>query len=319
MYKKNAYFEYSGSNHTYYKISYEYHKSLNSEISTIFNQYYKSLNPFDSLSIISSVNSNKNVLLDSIFTNTFIKTQFISKITDGYFDITCAPILNQWGFGFKNTTNNNIKIDSILEFVGYEKINLINNKIIKSDPRILITFSAVGDGCVAELIGCYFDKLGIANYMIDVGGEILVNGTNKYKKKWSIGITKPDDNFYNQTVYKVIETDQRLGIATSGDYRNYYIKDGKKYAHTINPKTGFPAGQDILSATVVYKDCLIADGIATAIMTMGRKEFEKRKSNFDFIDYIIIFSGDSGEYSFEASPGLRNMLRSDSNIVDKNK
>lgn len=312
--QKNSYYTFKGAHHTYFKITYEYAEPLDKELSDIFNAYYKSINPFDSTSIISKVNNNSDVILDFIFINSFYKSQSISNLTNGYFDITCAPLLNYWGFGTsKNILDDkeNKDIDSLLNFVGYEKISLSNGKIIKEDPRVLINFSAIGDGCICDLVGDFLDSIGVENYMIDIGGELLVKGKNDQNKKWSIGITKPDDNMINQSIYCVLETDQRLGVATSGDYRNYYIKDGKKYAHTINPKTGYPAAQDILSATVVYKECLIADGIATAIMSMGRKEFDIYKERFDFVEYLIIYSDENGNYATQMSSGMKSLLRKD--------
>ena len=314
--KDVKYYESFGVNHTFYKITYEYNKPLDTEIKDIIKKYYHSLNPFDPTSVISHVNNNKKIDLDSIFINTLSKSLYISDITGGYFDVTCAPILNHWGFGFENnpeirTKDIAIDVDSILEFVGYQKISLINNELIKSDPRIIVSFSGVGDGCVCDMIGDFFDKIGVMNYMIDVGGEVLVKGKNPKNEEWSIGIRKPDDNINSLSMIQLIKTDQRLAIATSGDYLNYYIKNGKKYAHTINPKTGYPADQDILSATVVYKECLIADGIATAIMTMGRDEFEKYKEALSFVDYLIIFSDENGKYSMESSPGMELLLKKD--------
>lgn len=322
--KEVKYYESLGANHTFYKIQYEYNKPLDAEIKDIFKRYYKSLNPFDSTSIISHINNNKKVELDPIFTNTLNKSLYISNITEGYFDVTCAPILNYWGFGFKKnnteirTKDIAIDIDSILEFVGYKKISLVNNQLVKSDPRTLISFSGVGDGCVCDMIGSFFDDIGVMNYMIDVGGEILVKGNNPRNEKWTIGIRKPDDNINKLSMIKLIETDQRIAIATSGDYLNYYIKDGKKYAHTINPKTGYPADQDILSATVVYKDCLIADGIATAIMAMGRNEFENYKDNLSFVEYLIIFSDNEGKFLIERSSGMDSLLKKDNLYILQN-
>lgn len=308
--EKTKYYNLWGTNHTYYTIDYEYNRPLDKGIQDLFKKYYKSINTFDSTSIISLVNQNKAVQLDSIFINTFLKAQYISKITDGYFDITCAPIVNYWGFGY-DKEHHEISIDSLLTFVGYEKIKLEEGKIRKDDPRVIINFSGVGDGCICDIIGGYFDELGVENYMIDVGGEILIKGKNKKDRKWSVGITKPDDNVKNQTIMEVLESDQRVGIATSGDYRNFYIKDGKKYAHTINPKTGYPASQNILSATVVYKDCLIADGLATAIMAMGTEEFAKHKQEFDFFEYLLILADSNGKYIVETSPGMNKYIRKD--------
>ena len=172
--KDVKYYESFGVTHTFYKITYEYNKPLDTEIKDIIKKYYHSLNPFDPTSVISHVNNNKKIDLDSIFINTLSKSLYISDITGGYFDVTCAPILNHWGFGFENnpeirTKDIAIDVDSILEFVGYQKISLINNELIKSDPRVLVSFSGVGDGCVCDMIGDFFYEIGVMNYMIYVG------------------------------------------------------------------------------------------------------------------------------------------------------
>ena len=135
-------------------------------------------------------------------------------------------------------------------------MKLVNRKIIKEDPGILLNFSAVGDGCICDLIADLFDQNGIENYLIEIGGEISLKGVNPNGEPWRVAITKPvDDNSCQQQeiMNQILHIKERMGIATSGDYRNYYIKDGKKYAHTLNPKTGYPAGQNILSATVLAK------------------------------------------------------------------
>ena len=298
----------SGSRHTYFRVTYEYSKALDEEIYKLFDEYYHSINPFDSTSVISKVNNNTNLDVDSIFIRAFLESQHISEITDGYFDISCSPIINYWGFGFdKNVDQKNVAIDSLLQLVGYHKIRLNGNQIVKESPQMTLNFSAIGDGYICDIIGEFFDSLGIENYMIDVGGEILAKGYNLKKENWRIGIAEPSEDPNNQEIFKTIEIEGRLGVATSGNYRNFYVKDGKKYGHTINPFTGLPVEQDILSVTVLSNSCTLSDGIATAIMTMGRKEFEKYKDKYPFIEYLIIYS-DENSCQMEISEGMKQYL-----------
>jgi thiamine biosynthesis lipoprotein len=275
-------------------------------------EYYHSLNPFDSLSIISQVNQNKEIEVDSIFINAFQKSEQISELSDGMLDITCAPLINLWGFGFSKMDSVSPQIiDSLITFVGYKKVRLENKKVIKDDPRILLNFSTVGDGCICDLIADLFDKNGIENYLIEIGGEMSLKGVNKNGDPWRVAITKPvDDNFCRQEeiIYQILHIKERMGVATSGDYRNYYIKDGKKYAHTLNPKTGYPADQNILSATVLSKECITADGLATVIMSIGTRGIEMLKRRIPDLDYFIIYSDSVGSYKTEYSKGMEKYL-----------
>ena len=307
----------SGEIHTPYHITFQSNSpdKIEKLVQKELKAYYHSLNPFDSLSIISQINQNKEVEVDSIFINAFNKVEHISQLSDGMLDITCAPLLNLWGFGFSKMDSISPKtIDSLLTFVGYQKVKLENRKIIKKDPGILLNFSAVGDGCICDLIADLFDQNGMENYLIEIGGEISLKGVNPSGEPWKVAITKPvDDNSCQQQeiMNQILHIKERMGIATSGDYRNYYIKDGKKYAHTLNPKTGYPAGQNILSATVLAKECITADGLATAIMSMGTGGLKEFKKKVPDLNYFIIYSDSIGNYKTEYSSGMKEFLSSE--------
>jgi thiamine biosynthesis lipoprotein len=188
--------------------------------------------------------------------------------------------VNAWNFGFKKESSPTAPvIDSLLQLTGYRKIRLCNDLIVKQDPRMMITCSAIAMGYASDVIAQFLDRKGIKNYMVNIGGEIVVKGKNPNRESWRIGIHKPVDD--SLAVNQEIQTLLRLtdvGIATSGNYRNYYYKDGKKYAHTIDPHTGYPVVHNLLSATVVAKDCMSADAYATAFMVMG---VEKSKNFLD--------------------------------------
>ncbi|MDX9694167.1 MAG: FAD:protein FMN transferase [Bacteroidales bacterium] len=311
---KTDYYEIVGNLHTPYHITFQSNSpdKVQQLIQKEMKEYYHSLNPFDSLSIISQVNQNKEIEVDSIFINAFQKSEQISELSDGMLDITCAPLINLWGFGFSKMDSVSPQIiDSLITFVGYKKVRLENKKVIKDDPRILLNFSTVGDGCICDLIADLFDKNGIENYLIEIGGEMSLKGVNKNGDPWRVAITKPvDDNFCRQEeiIYQILHIKERMGVATSGDYRNYYIKDGKKYAHTLNPKTGYPADQNILSATVLSKECITADGLATVIMSIGTRGIEMLKRRIPDLDYFIIYSDSVGSYKTEYSKGMEKYL-----------
>lgn len=305
------YFEFAGMTHTPYHIKYEYTRQLDEEIMSEIKAYYQSLNPFDSLSVISRINRNEEVEADSLFAATFRKVISFSEQTDGLFDVTCAPLINLWGFGFSNRDSITPQVvDSIRAFVGYQKIHLHGNRVVKDDPRMLLNFSAVGDGGMCDLVAQLFDRLGVGNYLVEIGGEVMAKGLNPNGQSWKIGISKPvdDPSGMNHELEQILHLKKRMGVATSGDYRNFYLKDGKKYAHTINPLTGYPAGQDILSATIIAPDCLTADAYATAFMVMGSKKAREWKQQVPEIEYLIIYTDENGNYATEHSAGMEQYL-----------
>lgn len=254
--------------HTTYSIKYKYTHSLKPEIEAELAKFDDSLNPFKPTSIISKVNNNEEVVLDSFFINVFNRSQEVSGVSDGLFDITVSPLINAWGFGFKNIDNVTAEmVDSLKAIVGYDKIQVENGRVIKSDPRVQINTSAIAKGYSTDVIADLLESYGVTDYMIEIGGEVTAKGVNDKGECWHIGIDKPIDD--KAPVHRELQTIIKLcdkSMATSGNYRNFYVKDGKRYAHTINPKTGYPAESNILSATVIADDCMTADAYATVFM-----------------------------------------------------
>lgn len=254
--------------HTTYFIKYKYTHSLKPEIEAELAKFDDSLNPFKPTSIISKVNNNEEVVLDSFFINVFNRSQEVSGVSDGLFDITVSPLINAWGFGFKNIDNVTAEmVDSLKAIVGYDKIQVENGRVIKSDPRVQINTSAIAKGYSTDVIADLLESYGVTDYMIEIGGEVTAKGINDKGECWHIGIDKPVDD--KAPVHRELQTIIKLcdkSMATSGNYRNFYVKDGKRYAHTINPKTGYPAESNILSATVIADDCMTADAYATVFM-----------------------------------------------------
>ena len=261
---------------TVYNITYQYDGDLKNEIEAELKRFDNSLSPFNDSSVISQVNRNEEIVTDSFFQTCFNRSIEISKETKGAFDITVAPLANAWGFGFKQGAfPNSLMIDSLLQITGYDKVKLIDGKVVKTDPRIMLSCSAVAKGYSVDVVARLLDSKGIKNYMIDIGGEIVARGKNLRGGLWRIGINKPIDDSLsvNQEIQTILELTD-VGLATSGNYRNYYYKDGKKYAHTIDPRTGYPVQHNILSSTVIAEDCMTADALATAFMVMGLEDAE---------------------------------------------
>ena len=265
---------------TIYNVTYQYDHDINGEILQELNKVDASLSTFNKTSIISQINSGKSPTVDDMFADVFTLAADISKETDGAFDITVAPLVNMWGFGFKhNTMPNSHSVDSIKHFIGYDKVALQGRKVVKKDQRVTLDCSAIAKGDGSDVIARLLKSKGIDNFMIEIGGEIVTKGLSEKRLPWKIGVTKPSDDSLNtnqeiQTVLNV--TDKAM--ATSGNYRNFYYKGGKKYAHTIDPHSGYPVQHSLLSATVLANDCATADAYATAFMVMG---IEKAKIILD--------------------------------------
>lgn len=292
---------------TYFKIKYEADRSMREKIDSELSKFSLSLNPFHPNSVISKVNRNEDVAVDAWFARVFNKAVEVSEKTDGFFDITCAPLINLWGFGFSRMDSiSPAMVDSIREFVGYKKVKLVGKKVVKDDPRLLLNCSAIAKGFACDVIAEMFESEGIENYMVDIGGEVVMKGKNDKGEYWIIGINKPEDDSTGTTeeVEKIIQLRRKGGIATSGNYRNFYMKDGKKFAHTINPHTGYPAEQSILSATVIADDCMTADAYATAFMAMGLDSARHIGASTPGIDYFLIYAGENGTHLYECSSGM---------------
>ena len=310
--KQKQYFEESGSVfHTIYHIKYEGSEILTEKIDAEFQKFNLSLNPFNPNSIISKVNRNEAVEADDWFIEGFNKAKEVSDHSEGIFDITCAPLVNLWGFGFSKMDSVTPQmIDSIKQFVGYQKVRLDGRKVVKDDSRILLNCSAIAKGYASDIIARLLEREGIENYMVEIGGEVTMKGVNQNGKCWRIGINKPEDDStgIKNDIEEVVQLCKKGGVATSGNYRNYYVKDGKKYAHTIDPRTGYPSEQSILSATIVAEDCITADAYATAFMAMGLEKAREAAKNIPGIEYYVIYSDENGKHQIEYSTGMLQYL-----------
>lgn len=290
---------------TFYKITYQHDKNLQKEIEAQLKSVNDALSMFDKKSIITAVNNNEPVKLNDMFVNVFKLAQSISEDTDGAFDITVAPLVNAWGFGYKSgALPSQQDIDSIRAFVGYQKVKLSGMRIQKEDARLTLDCSAIAKGYGTDVVARYFLREGIKNFMVEIGGEIVTHGVNPKRQQWSIGIEKPvEDSLAMKSELQTVLRVDDIAMATSGNYRNFYYKDGKKYAHTIDPKTGFPVQHNILSATVLAKQCAVADAYATAFMVMGLEKSKEILARHKDLKAYLIYD-DNGKYGIWKSPGL---------------
>ncbi|MDR2970176.1 MAG: FAD:protein FMN transferase [Tannerellaceae bacterium] len=307
----NPYYEERASVfNTLYTIKYQSPEMLAEEIDAELDAVNLSLNPFNPNSIIAKVNRNEDVETDEHFRTVFNKAMEISRNSNGFFDITSAPLVNAWGFGTSKTDSvSSQMIDSIRQFVGYRKVRLEGNRVIKEDPRIRLNCSAIAKGYAADAVAAMLERKGVENYMVEIGGEVVVKGVNENGQGWRIGIRKPEEVSLNKPVAleETIQLRKKKGIATSGDYQNFYIKDGKKIGHTINPLTGYPAEQNILSCTIVADDCMTADAYATALMAMGTDDAVRIADTLNEFDYYLIYADRDGNYKIKCSVGMKKM------------
>ena len=288
---------------TLYTVTYEHNADLQPQIVAAMQAVDNSLSPFNKQSIITAINNNDSTEVDTLFSEVFRTAKQIYAESHGAFDPTVAPLVNAWGFGFKKGTNiSNTTIDSLCSLVDFSKINLTDNQINKTDERIMLDFSAIAKGYGSDRVARVLDSCGIKNYMVEIGGEVVVKGHNKNGNPWGIGITKPIDD--SLSVSQELQTVLRLSdcaIATSGNYRNFYYKDGIKYAHTIDPRTGYPVQHSLLSATVIADNCMRADALATAVMVLGvDSAMAYCERNPEVKGYFIVAT-DSGSYDIKQS------------------
>ena len=295
---------------TAYKIVYQHDKDLSKEIREELMKVNNSLSPFNEKSVITAVNQNRDVVLDSMFLDVFNKAMDISRETDGAFDITVAPLVNAWGFGFKNESRPTpLQVDSLLQIVGYKKMRLEDNKVIKQDPRMMLDCSAIAKGYGVDVVARYLRSLGIRNFMVEIGGEVVTSGINPQRLPWRVGVVKPSEDSLNvgnelQTILNV--TDKAM--ATSGNYRNFYYKNGKRFAHTINPKTGYPVQHSILSATVLAEECAVADAYATSFMVMGMERAKKLLERHPELMVYLIYDDGKDNFAVWFSPSLQDKI-----------
>ena len=269
------------------------------------------MSTFNKGSVISKINRNEQVQPDKMFVDVFQLANKISIETNGAFDVTVAPLVNAWGFGFKNGVHPTPQaIDSLKQFIGYQKVAYVNERIKKQDPRLMLDFSAIAKGYGSDVVANLLKHKGIENFMVEIGGEIVTRGISEKRLPWKVGVTKPTDDSLNvnqelQTILNV--TDKSM--ATSGNYRKFYYKNGKKYAHTIDPNTGYPVQHNILSSTVLANTCAEADAYATAFMVLGLDKAKKVLEQHPELMAYFIYSDRNGKNAVWFSPSLKDKIQ----------
>lgn len=278
-------------------------------IEGLFKAFEKSLSVYDETSIISRINRNEAVETDYFFETVFNKAKEISKLTKGTFDISAEPLFRAWGFSSqgKNIPDQH-RIEELKQYIGMDKVKITGNRLIKTNPNTILNVNAIAKGYSADLIALILEESGCPSFLIEIGGEMRMKGVNTQGLAWRIGIDRPADNnpIPGQDLQAILQISDK-GIATSGNYRQFYIENGQKIAHTINPATGYPVKHNLLSVTVIANDAITADAFATAFLVAGLEKSLEWTKQFTEIETVFICD-ENGEYKMYHTPGIEENL-----------
>lgn len=298
---------------TYYSATYLQPDGidLQSKIEEKLRQFDFSLSTYNPSSIISQINRNvDSIRTDDFFDEMYGMAREVSEKTNGAFDITVGPLVHAWGFGSGNQKRDkDPNISQILPNIGYKKIKLENKKIIKENPSIQLDASALAQGLSTDVIARLLEENGCKEYMIEIGGEVFCKGLNPKGEKWRIGIDKPIDGPSNTSQeFQTIVSISGVAINTSGNYRQFYYRDGKKYTHEIDPRSGYPVQHNLLSATVVAPNCMQADAYATAFMVLGVDSALKICNTIPDMDCYLIYTDKNNKSQVVYTDGFKKYL-----------
>ncbi|MEP6735257.1 MAG: FAD:protein FMN transferase [Chryseolinea sp.] len=299
---------------TTYHITYfdDHQRDFTISIDSLFLMVNKSINTYDQTSEVSVFNRSERGVSFKLpyLYPPLAKAQEVYQASDGAFDPTVMPLVNAWGFGPETETDpDHHHVDSIRNFVGFDKISISQDSVSKSDPRVQLDFGGIGQGYGADVVSDYLRSKGIHNFLVELGGEGVASGTNiKTRKPWQVGITDPQSTLENQFLKAYVSLTDR-SFTTAGNYFNYRMRDGKRYSHTIDPSTGYPADRNILSASVFSKDCMTADAWDTAFMVMGHERAIEVLKHHPELDALILYTGADGKIKSYVTRGMKHNIK----------
>jgi len=279
------------------------------DIDSLIHAMNRSLSTYIPNSDISRINNgDTTVIVDELFKEVFEKSARIYKESEGAFDPTIGTLVNAWGFGPADPIEDMQQkdVDSLLVFVGFQKLKLENSKLIKTYPEMFLDFNANAKGFAVDVIGRFLEEQGVKNYLVEIGGEIRARGNNAKNQVWRVAIEKP--NFDGSRSFQTIIALDNEAIATSGNYRKFKIDavTGEKYAHTIDTKTGYPSKSNLLSASVIGEiDCADVDAYATAFMAMGLEKTQEFLDNHIDLKAFLIYADENGSLQTYTTSNLK--------------
>lgn len=292
-------------------------KVINQEVSTYIptstiSQFNQADSSYD-LGLAAQDTAHPQYLTRKHFIINFLRSKEIFELSKGAFDPTVMPLVNYWGFGYtpeKRTIGDidSLIVDSLLQYVGFSYVAYDNTELVKDQAGVQLDFSAIAKGYAVDELGRFLESRGVRDYMVEIGGEVRARGKNEKGEFWNLGINLPNEDAALEDLIATVRL-PNLSLATSGNYRNYYEIDGVKYSHTINPFTGFPERNNLLSASIFFEDCMTADALATTCMVMG---YEKA---VEFIDGIpgaeayFVYGNSDGKIKTNMTEGLKSLIK----------
>ncbi len=286
-------------------------RDLKPQIDSLLEVFNDCLNTYRPNADISKFNQADSFVYNlPYFYPALKRSKLIYEQTNGAFDPSVGPLINAWGFGPEGRiTPDSSFIDSVKQFVGFDKVLFDEKRVKKADSRVNISFSASAKGYGVDVVGEFLESKKIQDYFVEIGGEVRAKGLNKANDRpWSVGILDPDSDELNPFSFALVELKDRA-MATSGNYFNYHIVDGVKYGHTISPTTGYPIQHNLLSASVFAKDCETADALATAFMVMGTEKTIAFLKEHPEYDAFLIYSEQDGTQKSFATDGIANSIK----------
>lgn len=288
-------------------------RDLRNDIEELLEDFDNSLSVYNPSSLLTRLNGNDTAAApDKWFTECLEISRGISDDTDGAFDVTLRPLIAAYRIGTDDTPHilSQREIDSIRAFTGYKKVRIENGQLVKDDPRLALDFNAIAQGYSSDLMGAMFDSLGIRDYMVEIGGEILCKGKNPEGKEWRVGIDRPvEGNMVPGEDLQTILTLTDRGLVTSGNYRKFaFDENGNKVTHTIDPHTLKPAVHNLLSATIIAPTSAIADGYATACMVIGLEKSKQLLERHPEMEAYLVFSQPDGSMGVYTTPNIRKRI-----------
>jgi thiamine biosynthesis lipoprotein len=292
---------------TTFSIIYDSQKDYSTSVDSLLRTIDASMSLWDSTSTITKINENSyEGKVDIHFQTVFLKAKDISMQSNGYFDVTVGPLVKAWsGLKKDQSIPDQDQVDSLKKLVGYKKVELINGKIQKEIPNITLDFNALAQGYTVDIIADFLDAHSVKNYLVEIGGEVKAKGHNENNKVWQIGIDKPVESQEGKRPLQSIVLLKNRAMATSGSYRKYIIKDGKKYSHAIDPMTGYPITHNLLSISVFAPDCITADAYATAFLVMGLEK-TKPLAESKSLEWLAIVALENGDFKEVRSSNFTN-------------
>ena len=283
---------------------------LQPEIEAVLAGFDQSLSAYIDTSTISLVNKNLTDKADEYLEVVFREAQRVHALSNGAFDITVGPLIDAWGFGpGRKMEMSEQVIDSLMQYVGMEKVSLEEGRIIKDDPGVRLDVNAIAQGYAVDVVCAWLDDRKVKNYMVEIGGEIRTKGASPRGDDWKVGVDKP--TYGNQLPGQDLQEVVRLpgkALASSGNYRKFYELDGKKIVHTVDPKTGYTQPSNLLSATIITDECITADAIATSCMALGLEKARELIISLDSTEALLIYSDENGNYLEWMTDGMKALI-----------